>query len=280
MSFMDAKVTIATDNRPTFPVIQWVNGNVALKNQGGIGYTGGFFLPEDSGFTLPGGELHTLVTSDGREIEGTAKQSLNLACVRIRRCWIVSTANGTRKFPINDYDGAAAHGYARTLTHLLVDIKGIDSLCIITMRGYVSKTLSGRDGLIRQFVDKVVNEASRVARGNGVSKQFPICAFEMPLGSKTTEGKPVFTEVGSKNKAKVTLPSMILPEAVDAAALDKMYVGAARFEKLQAAYEESSDWYNAWSPKSLKGEEEEAQASAASNVSFVSGRMADDEIPF
>jgi hypothetical protein len=280
MSFMNANVTIESPQKPSFPVIQWLNGNPALKKEGGVGYTGGFFLPTESGHTLPGGEMHTLVTSDGREVEGTSKQSLEFACVRIRRCWVANTSQGTRKFHIGDYDSAASHGYARSLTHLLVDIKGMDTLAIITMRGYVSKTLSGRDGIIRNFVDKVVNEASRVSRANGVSKQFPICAFSMSLGSKTTGGKPTFTEVGSKNKSKVTLPTMILPETVDAAALEAMYVGAERFEKLQVDYEESLEWYQAWTEKGLNGEAEEAKAEVKSNLTFVSGKLDDEEIPF
>ena len=279
MSFMDADVTIEA-NKPHHPIIQWVNGNPSKKKEGGVGYTGGFFLPSDSGEALPGGDIYHLMTSDGREVPGTAKNSLKFACIRIRRCWIVNTDRGNRKFPISDYDSAASLGYARSLTHMLVDIDGIEPLCIITMRGFVSKTLSGRDGLIRQFVDKVVNQASRVARGNGVSKQFPICAFEFPLGSKTTGGTPTFTEVGSKNKAKVTLPTMILPTPMDAAALEKLYVGAERFQRLQADYAEAQDWYDAWSTKNLSGDAEEAKAEIKENISFVSAKMADDEIPF
>jgi hypothetical protein len=274
LDFLDAEVLV--EDRAfgsVYPVLQWINGKAVNKAAGGISHTGGFFISSEQGVEIPGFEPHTLITSDGTEVEGHASRDVDLSVIRIRKSWNVQPAEGkglSQRYGYDEYDEAQAAGDARGSTHILVCINGLKEPLMLAVSGYTARALGaagqGRDrGIVPRFASKVVNSANRMAKRAGKQVTYPLCAFSIKVGPKRDDkGKPHYDEVGTKKKSSVTLPVWLdEPKAVDGGYLKNAYVGHELFMALQGMHQAADEWVSAWDSESLstlrnKGKKPEA----------------------
>jgi hypothetical protein len=284
-----------------FPLVQYVNGSPANKRLGGIAYTGGFFLSEDQGITLPGFEPYTLTTREGVEVPGYASRTLMGCVIRYRRGFLaVPEKDGALpiRFANSEYDLAVQAGKVRGQTHVLFLPKGSTEPVMVSFRGLGSKAVAGMGkdrGAIPSFGQKIVGRATQIAKQSGRGKIYPLCSFTMTLGPDILDdGAPKFTEVGKKDKSMITLPVWIdAPRGqVTQEMINKLYVGQSVFQKAQAEFDASAAWGDEWSEEALvarrtrrgartqeDGGEEAAGGSAAGNTAGT-GKPADGKIPF
>jgi hypothetical protein len=257
--FLDAAVLV--EDRAfgsIYPVVQWINGKPTAKKEGGIAHTGGLFYSTEQGIELPGFEPYTLVTRDGTEVEGFAARDIELVIIRTRRSWLLRSADAKalpQRFAVEEYDEDIAG--ARGQAHLLCTINGTKDPVMLSVSGHVSKAFmsvgNGKvRGILPRFATKVVGAASRLTAKRG-KKAMPLCSFKLHIGPARDEvGKPVFTEVGAKEKSLVTLPVWLdEPKTVDEAFLKVAYVGHERFSAHQEIHQGSDDWVKAWSAEEL-----------------------------
>ena len=86
---------------PSYPWIQWVHGDPAFSNVGGVPYSGGWFCPEAN---MPPGEAPAwergaLAHNDGTSTRGWYAAAITLCPIRMRRCWRLRTDGGYQRFP-------------------------------------------------------------------------------------------------------------------------------------------------------------------------------------
>lgn len=256
--FLSADVTIEDRQYGAqFPIVQWVNGTPDKKKEGGIAYTGGFFISTEQGVVPPGFTPYTLVTKEGEEIEGFATRDLSLSVLRLRKSWVVAPDKGlAQRFAQAEYDSACEMGKPRGQLHVLVMMKGLDEPLCLTFRGFAAKGMAGQGkdrGVIPSFGQMVPTVATRLARKQNRKTNYPLCAFYLTVGGQRDDkGVPVHTEVGEKEKSKISMPVWVNePKAVDEAFVRKAFVGNILLTAHQAAYTESESWYEAWSEEQL-----------------------------
>jgi hypothetical protein len=291
--FLSATVTVEDRQfGSVYPNIQWVNGAPNKKREGGIAFTGGFFVSADQGVEIPGAEPYTLITEKAEEIEGYAIRDLvGFTPVRIRRSWMVEVNGQMRRFAWSEYDlakEASGGKEPRGLTHILGFIKGVDGPVVVTCKGHVAKALVGmgqRDrGIIPSYGQKIVAMASRFSREGGKKGQdYPLCAFSLDIGpAREADGSPKFTEVGKNDKSSVTLPVWLnQPKAADQALLQRLFVGK-RFAMYQQTFTESAEWQSAWDEDTLVAARNRVASkgfSAAPEGGKDDGLPSDNEVP-
>lgn len=280
-----------------YPLLQWVPGSPGKKKEGGLPYEGGFFLSSDVNLAVPGAVPHVFVTKEGEEIEGFAVKDLEFAVIRTRRSFRVQPDVGlAQRFGQGEYDEACEAGKPRGQTHVLCVVKGMSEPVVLTFTGMAAKAMSGMGGndrgILPQFGDRVLSAANRLAKEKGKGARYPRCAFRLIVGPEREEnGTPVFTEVGSKEKAKVTLPSWIHePGTLDPGTLNRLFVGNADFAAYQREFAMSEDWAEEWSDEKLAARRAklgkksssvpaETTPGTAGNAG-TSGRPAEQEVPF
>lgn len=300
-NFLDADVTVEDRNfGMQFPLVQYVNGSPAKKREGGIAYTGGFFLSGEQGITLPGFEPYTLVTREGAEIAGYASRTLTGSIIRYRRGFLaVPEKDGAlpQRFANSEYDLATQVGKVRGQTHVLMVPKGSTETVMVSFRGLGSKAVAGMGkdrGAIPSFGSRVVGRATQMAKQAGRPKTFPLCSFLITIGpAMLDDGAPKFTEVGKKDKSMITLPVWLdAPTGqVTQEALNKLYVGQSVFQKAQAEFTATEAWFDEWSEESLVARRAKNNRKAASDEDTDgtdgangdeagTGKPASKEIPF
>jgi hypothetical protein len=250
---------------PQYPIVQWVNGSPKNKKQGGIAYTGGFFISAEQGISKDllekaGFEAYSLVTNDGTEIVGFAATDLTVSPIRYRRCWQVQ-ADGqlARRFGWDEYDAAQEEGKPRGVAHILCAIPGLEEPVLVSFRGMTARAVMGQGkerGLIPMYGSKIIGMANRIAKAAHKNTKYPLCAFRITVGPEMDGKSPKFTEVGKGDaKNNVTLPVWRdEPTAdVDKALLGRLFVGHERFAAHQDWHNQAEEWVNAWDTETLQG---------------------------
>lgn len=278
--FLGASVTVEDRSfGPQYPICQYVNGNAKNKKQGGIPFTGGFFISEDQGLSKEvlekaGFEAVTLVTNDGTELVGYGAQSLTVSPIRYRRCWqVTGTGNSlARRFGWDEYDAAQNEGKPRGVAHVLCAIPGIDDTpVLISFRGMVARGVMGQGkerGVIPMYGQKIVAAANRMARAAHKKTQYPLCAFRLTIGSEMDGKNPVFTTVGSGDaKNTVTRPVWIDEPTgeVTSTVLNRLYVGNERFAAYQDWHTSADEWVVAWETEALQNFRNRRQKSSGAS---------------
>jgi len=252
---------------PSYPVIQWVNGDgPKAKKIGGMDYMGGFFVKEgkvDGAVLVAAGWEKTSRTfRNGADEEGYWKREAALSIIAERKRWEIAPDNGPRQtFSWNGFEKAKAANGGKTphsRTHYLVLVKGLESVgpFVLTMKGAAGAAFeSYRDAnsVISRFANTVIaaaNNASAVkAAGNGPAKKWAYRAFWLPVGANRNEkGEPVYTEVGkAPNTTNVVLPIALgLPDKAAQVELKRFYVGPDLLTTVNALFDQSSEWRTAW----------------------------------
>ena len=274
-----------------YPVIQWVNGAPDRKREGGIAYTGGFFVAAEQSLLVPGFEPYVLMTREGTEVKGYAARDLTCTVVQYRRSWTVQPDEGlAQRFAHEEYDDAVALGKARGAVHLLVRPRGLDECVIVSFRGMTAKSVAGMGkdrGIVPAFGQTIVNAANRLALKDGRKQGYPLCAFTLTMGpGRNEKDEPTFVEVGEKEKSRVTLPAWLdrPTDVVGAVEIRNRFVGKTALTENQAYYRDAEAWIEEWSLEKLGARRAKLQKKTApetgANSAETKGLPASNEMPF
>lgn len=274
----------------TFPLLQWVNGDVKMKKSGGVAYTGGWFISEENAGGLEqiaGWTKDTLSTSNGTEIPGFFKRDIKIAIIHSRRRWMVRQQDQRPTwFPWKNYDKAlavAGTGKPSGNEQLLVWVEGLEALnpCVVTFRGMVGMEFSGgqgSDGVIGAFGKRVITVANAALRAQGRKEQFPYRAFYLPVGpQRDSTGTPLTKMVGPKgSQSPVTLPALLgVSMKPDVAEISKLFVGKELLANLNILWTENLDWLHAWDTLRNNAQAQE-DASVAKDTASAGKIVAED----
>ncbi len=256
------------ENGISFPLLQWVYGNVAAKKYGGMDYQGGLFVKTDKVgddvLTAAGWAKVERTFKSGASEEGYWKREAAISIIAERKRWEITGADGKRQvFPWNKFDAAKAAiaGSApRGRNQYLVLIKGLEDAgpFVLTLKGSAAMAFESyrdKDAVLSRFANTVIraaNAASDAAAkkaGNAGGKRWPYRAFWLPVGAARDEkGAPIYAEVGKgSNTTNVVLPVALgLPDKAEAVELKRFYVGGDLLSRVNELYDASADWRAAW----------------------------------
>ena len=271
---------------PSYPLIQWVLGDLKAKKFGGMDYQGGLFIKADKvdGDTLAAaGWTKTERTFEsGASEEGFYKREAAVSIIAERKRWEINENGQRRTFPWNAFDKAKeANGGKNpsSRTQYLVLVKGLENVgpFVLTMKGASGAAFeSYRDAgsVISRFANTVIraaNAASDAAakkQNKPGGKKWAYRAFWLPFGAARNEkGEPVYKEVGkAPNTTNVVLPVALgLPDKAEQVDLKRFYVGNDLLTTVNELFDAAADWRAAWDnlkPGAVEGNGDAAQAEA------------------
>lgn len=267
-------------NEIQFPVIQWSYGEPKLKQYGRtLGYTGGWFIAETMapGDLTPFGWTKTSLAHDnGETTDGYYTEQLTMSVIRDRQRWEVNDERnrGTLNFAWKDYEKAKEVGSPRGRSHILVLIKGMESMgaFCLTLRGTAGLHFNGSKnvkGVLTAFDSTVLRAANEKIKKAGKKALMPRRAFWLTVGIHTdSKNVPIFTKVGEGDKSKqVCLPVAVgLPEKYDGVDLNAVYVGRVLLDETERIFKDAEPWAVAWDqikPGSSNATNEETPVAAA-----------------
>lgn len=275
---------------PSYPLMQWVLGDLKAKKFGGIDYQGGLFVKAgsvDAAAMEAAGWTKTERTFEsGASEEGFWRRETAISIIAERKRWEINENGQRRTFPWNAFDKAKEGNGGRnpsSRTQYLVLVKGLEDLgpFVLTMKGAAGAAFeSYRDAgsVISRFTNTVIraaNNASDAAAKKAnkpAGKRWAYRAFWLPFGAARDEkGAPIYKEVGkAPNTTNVVLPVALgLPDKPEQVELKRFYVGNDLLTKVNEIYDTSADWRSAWAnmkPGSVEGQPEAAEDHAADNA--------------
>ena len=247
---------------PSFPIIQWLYGDLKAKKYGGADYMGGFFVKAEKvdGATLEaaGWTKTSRTFENGQEEEGYWKREAALSIVAERKRWEINPTDGQRQvFPWSGFDKAKEANGGKSpssRTHYLVLVKGLEAAgpFVLTMKGAAGAAFeSYRDAnaVITRFANTVIAAANAASAAKGTAKKWAFRGFWLPVGAnRNDKGEPVYTEVGkAPNTTNVVLPIALgLPDKAAQVELKRFYVGPDLLATVNALFDQSAEWRTAW----------------------------------
>jgi len=291
--------TIETQTQ-TFPIVQWVNGQNGMKKVGGVAYTGGWFISQESAGSneaLPGWVKDTLTIQSGEEIPGFFKRDIQIAYLHKRLRWRVTDKdNKSLFFPWNEYkeakEACESGKNPSGNIQILCWVKDLDVLnpVVLTAKGLVGAEFTGNrttQGVLECFATRVIGTINNALRAKGVKKSFPWRAFWMTIGpQRDAEGTPIYAQVGhGKATSPVTLPALIgVPPRPEVNEVKKLFVEAELLGILNTIWEEprSTQWAEQWDTRQQSTRVEPAEDQKPSIVLETNdvSNIGDEEIPF
>ena len=251
------------NNGPSYPVVQWHYGDPKARKAGGMDWQGGWFVKEDaidaSLLDANGWEATEWTHDNASVTEGFYRREIAVSVIAQRKRWEVKPASGpTLYFAWKDYNEAAKHGRPSGRLHVLVLVKGLESIgpVVLTLKGAASQAFEGKNGqngVIPSFVATVITAANRASQAaakakGGKAKPWPYRGFWLPVGAdRQANGEPNFIEVGQKDKKKVVVPIALgLPAKADQVEPKKYFVGATLLQTVNDLFDSNEDWRKGW----------------------------------
>lgn len=262
--------TIENDG-PKFPIVQWNFGKLTNKKLGGMDYHGGWFVGAEmiDLSTAEGWTATSWTHNDGSESEGFYRREIEVSLVRTRKRWEVYKDGKRSSFAWKDYESAKNAGRASGRTHFLVIIKGLEDYgpFVLTLKGVSAMAFEGtrqQKGAMQQFSATVIKSANETLKKAKSTNKLPFRAFWLKVGGdRKPDGSPIFTEVGQgADKTNLCFPVAIgLPEKPEGVDLRAYFVGGEMLQKVNAIYEETADWAEAWNTITANPDEPEKASS-------------------
>lgn len=249
---------------PQYPTIQWHYGDAKAKKAGGMAWQGGWFVKADQvdeATMLAAGWAKEEWTHDsGASEEGFYRRELAVSVIATRKRWEVAGDGPRQLFPWSQYETATKAGRPSGRTHVLVLVKGLESVgpMVLTLKGSAAMGFEGgrnSAGALTKFGQTVIRAANMASdaaakkAGKAAGKHWPYRAFWLPVGAdRTAAGEPNFTEVGKdKNTKRVVLPVALgLPDKAENVALNRFYVGAELLDVVNNLLIANDEWVKAW----------------------------------
>ena len=230
---------------PSFPRIQWINGNGMSP---GVFGSGGFAvilksIPYDIPRDIEGFEFGEWTHSDGSSDEVLTAPKLHFAIVVYARSFEVRDPDTGKTRPVASFEAALQEG-KRPVGRLrafvwvkeLWDAGVQKEPWLLTVGGTASSAFTfmgeyyGVPGIFHEFDRLVLRPASGFAGG----KPFPMYAFWCPVGTRGER-----QQVGKEIKAWVTLPKLLLgPNALSEDEISALAVPDEIYERSMSDYEE------------------------------------------
>lgn len=273
---------------PSYPLIQWVYGNLKDKKHGGMDYLGGFSVKADKvdgDAMISAGWVKTERTYEsGASEEVYWKREAALSIIAERKRWEVSPDDGNRlAFPWDKFDVAKAAAAGKTphgRTQYLVLIKGLEhlGLFVFTTKGAAAQAFESyrnANSVVSRFTNTVIragnaaSDANAKKAGKPTGKRWPFRAFWLPVGAARDEkSEPLYTEVGKAGStSKVVLPIALgLPDKAEQVELNRFFVGSDLLTKVNDLFDASAEWRAAWEnikPGAIEGNGVEPAADTA-----------------
>ena len=253
---------------PSYPIIQWLYGDLKAKKYGGADYLGGFFIKADkvdgAALEAAGWSKTSRTFENGQEEEGYWKREAALSIVAERKRWEINPADGQRQtFAWSGFEKAKETNGGKSpssRTHYLVLVKGLEQVgpFVLTMKGAAGAAFeSYRDAnsVISRFANTVIaaanaaSDAAAKGAGKPAGKRWAYRAFWLPVGAnRNDKGEPIYKEVGkAPNTTNVVLPIALgLPDKAAQVELKRFYVGVDLLNTVNALFDQSSEWRTAW----------------------------------
>jgi hypothetical protein len=257
----DVDQTTVDSEGPSYPIIQWVNGDKRMKGAGGVPYTGGWFLNAEmiEADELPGWTKGELIHSNNESTEGFFTRDLTFALIRRRRSWRLRVDNKERIFAWDKYDEAKQFGQPFNETpygrlHVLVVVRGLEDMgpFVLTMRGSISKAFSPsrkEDTIINQVQRLILRPANALAHKAGKSNNWALYAFWLTVGPKRDDkGQPVYEAVGREGQQSyVTLPTLLgATDKMTSQQIGALFVGRENVQAFAQHYRDAEEWQTAF----------------------------------
>ena len=216
-----------------YPRMQWQHGEAKAS---GFMNTGGLFINKDEypNFTGEGFEPATLITDEGKKIEGYAASSAKLAVIRVKHEWH------------NDDNGRP-----KPFVQALCYVKGCDDPINLSLRS-PSKALEFQKAF-NQHIKQNISVANST-RPNGVPALEP---FALWFPVKASEPVKVTSKDG-KASSTVTPPTISTPETIDRAYAVSLWVGPENYKAFASFWKDTDAWQKA--PIWEKRDEHESDA--------------------
>jgi len=271
---------------PSYPILQWVYGDMKARKAGGIDYLGGFAVKADkvdaAAMEAAGWTKTERTYESGASEEVYWKREAALSVIAERKRWEVTPDDGKRVvFPWNKYDAAKTAGNgkgAHGRTQYLVLVKGLESVgpFVFTTKGAASQAFEdyrNAGAVLTRFSNTVIraaNAASDAAAkkgGKAAGKRWPFRAFWLPVGAdRDAKDQPNYTEVGRTAKSKVVLPIALgLPDKAEQVDLKRFYIGNDLLTTVNELFDAAAEWRSSWDnlkPGAVEGNGEAAQVEA------------------
>lgn len=217
---------------PIYPLIQWHNGQQALKKDNGIMGKGGFFInsrEQRKAASLPDWKPDEITFDSGESETGPASTSARIAVIRSRRCWQEKTPAGVVLSHWNDY----AKGKSGR-QQWLIAVEGCSEFFVFSVKGTNGQAM---ETAIAEHQKKVVAAARSLSK-----KNLPLYAFWLTVAGGE------FVQVGQAGQQKwVTPPHVVLPAKIEKEFLINAFVGQENLSAFQQAFTEGETWAKQWS---------------------------------
>jgi hypothetical protein len=199
-----------------FPRLQWMHGQSAFEEIGGLQYTGGLFLADEQmpDFSAPGWQPGGFKSSGGKRVRGWYAPQAQLAVLRLKKWW--------------DKDGSCVQA--------LCVLKGRDDLFTINVNG-VSKAKALEDAFQEHRI-KIVQTANRT-RPAGANPLEPFALWFVLAPS------PHAMQASHKKKdanSEVTAPQLWLPPKPDYEYVKSLWVGSENYRRFCQLFRDSEKW--------------------------------------
>lgn len=217
-----------------YPRMQWQHGEAKAS---GFMNTGGLFINKDEypNFTGEGFEPATLITDEGKKIEGYAASSAKLAVIRVKHEWHIDK------------------GRNKPFVQALCYVKGCEDPLNLSLRS-PSKALEFQKAF-NQHISQNVSVANRT-RPNGSPALEP---FALWFVVKASEPVQVQSKEGDKKKM-VTPPVLVTPETIDRNYAVSLWVGSENYKNFAAFWKDTTDWQKQaiWEQRDENGHDSDA----------------------
>lgn len=203
-----------------YPRMQWQHGEAKAS---GFMKTGGLFINKDEfpNFIGEGFAPATLITDEGKELEGYAASSAKLAVIRVKHEWH------------NDDNGRP-----KPFVQALCYVKGCDEIINLSLRS-PSKALEFQKAFNQHIKQNVsVANSTRPAGTNALEPfalWFPVKASD-PVKVTSKDGKASST---------VTPPTIETPETIDRTYVVSLWVGSDNYKTFAATWRDTDAWQKA-----------------------------------
>jgi hypothetical protein len=209
-----------TDFETVYPRLQWVHGDPRASQ--GIMKTGGFFISAEQCpfFKADGFEPQTLITQDGKEINGFGASSAKLAVIRLKTQWI--TDDKQKNIP---------------LLQCLVYVKGNEDVLCLSLKG-ASKSLTFQ----KQFQTHIAQNIATAnkTRPANINTLEPFALwFPIKAGELST-----ITAKDGKSQSKVTYPELIEPKEISRDYVVSLWIGVANYKLFGQTWRDTKKWQN------------------------------------
>lgn len=209
-----------SDFETVYPRLQWVHGDPRAGQ--GIMKSGGFFISGEQ-FPMFQGEgftKQTLITQDGKEIEGFGAKEVKLAVVRIKTQW---TQNESQKNV--------------PLLQALVFVKGCEDVLCLSLKGASKALVFNKE--FQKHIAQNIATANKTRPANAPTLEPFALWFPVKAGDLST-----ISAKDGNSSSKVTYPEILQPKEINREYVTGLWVGGNNYKTFCQLWKDTKLWQN------------------------------------